>query len=68
MMLHTKYEGSLPCGLVNEKYAHRPEPICPRYLIRDIKIEEILGAKGTSNEERDYELPGTNHILFDVFQ
>ena len=54
----------------NEKYAHKPEPICSRYLIRkDIKIEEILGATGTWNVDEDYELPcSINSILFEFFQ
>ena len=46
---------------VNEKYAHTPEPIIwARYLIQDIKIEEILGATETWNSDGDYELPNIN--------
>ena len=53
---------------VNEKYPHRPEPICSRYLIqRYLKIKGILGATGTWNVDGDYELPSINSILFEFF-
>ena len=50
---------------VHEKYAHKPEPICARYLIQDIKIEEILDVTGSWHVDRDYELPSINPILFE---
>ena len=52
-----------------QKYAHRPVPICSRYLIQtDIKIEEILGATETWNVDGNYELPSINPTQFDLFQ
>ena len=57
--------------IVNDKYAHTIDlnQFSLNILIRnDINIKEILGAPGTKNVDRNYDLPIINVILFEFLQ